>query len=145
MRLVLPHFLFNALFIFYTRHPSHSFLDSPSLDYRLEITEVDRAVLSLKTQRRRLEDHRTRVTTQIERETLVARQLVASGHKDRAMLALKKKRLQETTLGKLDAFLLNVESMVSNNSCLKFIITILYIPIIFTHIYPVFISLFTVD
>lgn len=74
---------------------------------------MDRAVLSLKTQRRRLEDHRTRVTTQIERETLVARQLVASGHKDRAMLALKKKRLQETTLVKLDAFLLNVESMVS--------------------------------
>jgi charged multivesicular body protein 6 len=78
----------------------------------LEITEVDKAVLSLKTQRRRLEDHRTRVTAQIERETLVARQLVASGYKDRAMMALKKKKLQENTLVKLDTFLLNVESMV---------------------------------
>lgn len=81
--------------------------------YRLEITEVDRAVLSLKTQRHRLEDHRTRVTAQIGRETLVARQLIASEHKDRALLALKKKKLQENTLLKLDAFLLNVESMAS--------------------------------
>lgn len=70
-------------------------------------------MLSLKSQRRRLEDHRTRVTVQIERETLVARQLITSGHKVRAMLALKKKKLQENTLKTLDAFLLNVESMVS--------------------------------
>ena len=82
---------------------------------RVEITDVDRAVLSLKTQRRRLEDHRTRVMSQITREKVIARELVAAGHKDRAVLALKKKRLQETTLVKLDAFLLNVESMVSNN------------------------------
>jgi charged multivesicular body protein 6 len=70
-------------------------------------------MLSLKTQRRHLEDHRTRVLAQIEREVLVARQLVASGHPDRALLALKKKKLQENTLKTLDAFLLNVESMVS--------------------------------
>lgn len=81
---------------------------------KLEITEVDRAVLSLKTQRHRLEDHRTRVTAQIGRETLVARQLIASEHKDRALLALKKKKLQENTLLKLDAFLLNVESMLAD-------------------------------
>lgn len=74
---------------------------------------MDRAVLSLKTQRRRLEDHRTRVMSQINREKVIARELVATGHKDRAILALKKKRLQETTLIKLDAWLLNVESMVS--------------------------------
>ena len=96
---------------------------------RVEITDVDRAVLSLKTQRRRLEDHRTRVMSQITREKVIARELVAAGHKDRAVLALKKKRLQETTLVKLDAFLLNVESMVSNNYSSKQIdlLTMFYI------------------
>lgn len=80
----------------------------------MEITEIDRAVLSLKAQRRRLEDHKTRVETQVAREKEVARQLIASGHKDRAILALKKKRLQETTLTTLDAWLLNVESMLAD-------------------------------
>ncbi|KAG7669052.1 putative Vacuolar protein sorting-associated protein 20-like protein 1 [Nannochloris sp. 'desiccata'] len=86
---------------------------------KLEITEVDRAVLGLKTQRHRLEDHRTRVTAQIGRETLVARQLIASEHKDRALLALKKKKLQENTLLKLDAFLLNLADVESSKDQVK--------------------------
>ena len=69
-------------------------------------------MLTLKTQRRRLEDHQKRVMFQIDRESEVARHLVASGRKDRALLALKKRRLHQTTLGQLDAWLLNVESTV---------------------------------
>ena len=76
------------------------------------ITEADRAVLSLKTQRRRLEDQRARALAQMDREQEVARQLVAAGRKDRALLALKKRRLQQRQLEKLDAWVLNVEGMV---------------------------------
>jgi charged multivesicular body protein 6 len=49
----------------------------------------------------------------IERETEVARGLLAQNKRDRALLALKKKRLQENRLDQLDAYLLNVEEMVS--------------------------------
>jgi len=52
--------------------------------------------------------------TQIDRENTVARELIAVGRKDRALLALKKRRIQETSLEKLDAWLLNVESVVRN-------------------------------
>lgn len=79
---------------------------------RTGITEVDKAVLSLKAQRRRLEDHRKQVLNQIDREQAIARQLVVSGHRDRALLALKKRRIQETSLEKLDVWLINVESTV---------------------------------
>lgn len=79
---------------------------------RLEVTETDKAVLALKSQRRRLLDQQKRAVAQIDRETEVARQLIASGHKDRARLALKKRHIQQQTVDKLDGLLLNVESMV---------------------------------
>lgn len=50
--------------------------------------------------------------TLIERELTVARTLLAQGRKDRARLALRKKRLQEAQLDRLDGWLLNVEEMV---------------------------------
>lgn len=78
----------------------------------MEITDTDRAVLALKTQRRRLEDHKQRVVSQMDKEGLIARQLIASGNRDRALLALKKKRIQKNTLEKLETFLFNIESMV---------------------------------
>lgn len=53
------------------------------------------------------------VIASIDRENAVARELVAAGKKDRAMLALKKRQLHEQQLKKLDAWVLNVESTVS--------------------------------
>ena len=44
-----------------------------------------------------------------DREMAVARQLVAQGSKGRALLALKRRALQEQQLAKLEAWLLNVE------------------------------------
>lgn len=55
----------------------------------------------------------TQVEAAIEREVAVARELVAAKKKERALLALKKKRLHENQLDQIDAWLLNVESMVS--------------------------------
>jgi charged multivesicular body protein 6 len=42
----------------------------------------------------------------------VARQLVAQQKKERALLALKKKRLSEHQLASIQAYLMNVEDMV---------------------------------
>lgn len=79
-----------------------------------EITDADRAVLNLKTQRRRIEEQRKRVEAAIERELAVARELVAAKRKERALLALKKKKLHESQLEQIDAWLLSVESMLAD-------------------------------
>ncbi|KAL6773737.1 VPS20 [Auxenochlorella protothecoides x Auxenochlorella symbiontica] len=83
-------------------------------DKKREITDVDRAILSLKTQRRKLDDQRKRTDTLIEREAVVARTLVAQGKRDRALLALRKKRLHGQQLEFLDKLVLNVEETLAN-------------------------------
>ena len=45
----------------------------------------------------------------IAREIAVAKELIAAKKRERALLALKKKRLREGQLEKIDAYLLNVE------------------------------------
>jgi Snf7 len=50
--------------------------------------------------------------TSIRRENAVAKDLVAAGRRDRALLALKKRQLHEQQLLQLDAWLLNVEAAV---------------------------------
>eukprot|EP00898_Chlorokybus_atmophyticus_P003739 jgi/Chlat1/4366/Chrsp29S04523 len=79
-----------------------------------KITDTDRAILSLKTQKRKLTEYQKRVEAVIVREAEVAKQLVAEKKRDRALLALKKKRLQEQMLIKVDAWILNVEEMLGN-------------------------------
>lgn len=49
----------------------------------------------------------------IQQNVQVARELIAVQKKDRALLALKKKKLNEHQLGTIQAWLLNVEDMVS--------------------------------
>lgn len=43
----------------------------------------------------------------------MARDLIAQNKRDRAKLALRKKKMQENQIDKLDSWLLNVEGMVS--------------------------------
>lgn len=78
------------------------------------ITEVDKAILTLKTQRRKLIVERKRIEGLITREVEIARQLVAQGNKSRALLALKKKKVQQGRIDNLDVWLLNVEEMLGN-------------------------------
>ena len=49
----------------------------------------------------------------IAREVAIARELIQLHKRDRALLALKKKKLQEGQLANLDSWLLNVEEVVS--------------------------------
>lgn len=84
-----------------------------------KITEADRAALSLKTQKKKLTDQRNRLEGNVAREVEVARQLIATGRKDRALLALKRKKLQEHQLTNIDSLLVNVEEVLLNIDAAK--------------------------
>jgi len=78
------------------------------------VDEHDRAILDLKVQRDRLKQYQKKVEAVIERERDVAQQLLKQGKRDRALLALKKKRLQEKLLEKTDKQLANLQEMVDS-------------------------------
>ncbi|GAQ90558.1 hypothetical protein KFL_006560020 [Klebsormidium nitens] len=85
-----------------------------STNKKRQITDVDRAVLSLKTQRRKLVEYQRKVESVIERETAAARELLKEKKKERALLCLKKKKYQEQLLQKVDAWIFNVEEQITN-------------------------------
>ncbi|XP_073145957.1 vacuolar protein sorting-associated protein 20 homolog 1-like [Henckelia pumila] len=79
-----------------------------------KITEVDRAILSLKTQRRKLAQYQQQLDNVIEAEKQAAKDLLREKKKDRALLALKKKKVQEELLKQVDGWLINVEQQLAD-------------------------------
>eukprot|EP00262_Sarcandra_glabra_P021666 TRINITY_DN9278_c0_g1_i1.p1 TRINITY_DN9278_c0_g1~~TRINITY_DN9278_c0_g1_i1.p1 ORF type:complete len:244 (-),score=80.61 TRINITY_DN9278_c0_g1_i1:203-934(-) len=79
-----------------------------------KITDVDRAILSLKTQRRRLAQYQQQLDAVIEAEKQAARDLIREKKKDRALLALKKKKTQEELLKQVDTWFINVEQQLAD-------------------------------
>ncbi|XP_073311912.1 vacuolar protein sorting-associated protein 20 homolog 2-like [Primulina huaijiensis] len=79
-----------------------------------KITEVDRAILSLKTQRRKLALYQQQLDNVIEAEKQAAKDLLREKKKDRALLTLKKKKVQEELLKQVDAWLINVEQQLAD-------------------------------
>ncbi|BFG30282.1 hypothetical protein CerSpe_165560 [Prunus speciosa] len=77
-----------------------------------KITEVDRAILSLKTQRRKLAQYQQQLEAVIEAEKQAARDLIREKKKERALLALKKKKAQEDLLKQVDTWVINVEQQL---------------------------------
>jgi charged multivesicular body protein 6 len=75
----------------------------------VRITEADKAVLSLKTQRRKLTAYQAQLEASMCRDTETAKQLLASGRRDRALLALRKRASTQQVLARVDGWLLKVE------------------------------------
>ncbi len=70
--------------------------------------------MDLKNQRDRLHQYQRKITVLTARETDVARQMLAKGDKQRALLALRRKKYQESLLAKTDAQLEQLEKLTSS-------------------------------
>ncbi|KIH95252.1 charged multivesicular body protein 6 [Sporothrix brasiliensis 5110] len=78
------------------------------------VTAQDKAILDLKIQRDKLHQYQRRITVLTSRETDAARAMLARGDKQRALLALRRKKYQESLLAKTDAQLEQLEKLTSN-------------------------------
>ncbi|XP_039680513.1 charged multivesicular body protein 6-like isoform X3 [Perca fluviatilis] len=78
------------------------------------VTEQDKAILQLKQQRDKLKQYQKRITLQLEKERLLAKQLLKDGRKEKALLLLKKKRYQDQLLDKTENQISNLECMVQD-------------------------------
>lgn len=68
----------------------------------------------MKIQRDKLRQYQKRITVITDREKAVARECVARGEKEKALLALRRKKYQESLLAKTDSQLEQLEKLTSN-------------------------------
>jgi len=78
-----------------------------------KITAQDRAILDLKLQRDKLKQYQKKIQSVLDREHEIAKQQLTAGHKDRALIALRRRKYQEGLLVKTDGQLENLEQLVS--------------------------------
>lgn len=75
---------------------------------------LPRAILDMKNQRDRLHQYQKRITVITDREKAIARACLANGDKSKALLALRRKKYQESLLAKTDAQLEQLEKLTSS-------------------------------
>ena len=68
----------------------------------------------MKNQRDKLHQYQKRITLITDRETGIAKECLAKGDKPKAVLALRRKKFQESLLAKTDAQLETLEQLTSN-------------------------------
>ncbi|KII93801.1 hypothetical protein PLICRDRAFT_36032 [Plicaturopsis crispa FD-325 SS-3] len=78
-----------------------------------KITAQDRAILDLKLQRDKLKQYQKKLQVILDREHDIARAHLAAGQKDRAVIALRRRKYQQGLLLKTDGQLENLEQLVS--------------------------------
>ncbi|KAG9993922.1 hypothetical protein KCU78_g18679, partial [Aureobasidium melanogenum] len=79
-----------------------------------KISAQDRAILDMKNQRDKLHQHQKRITVITNREKEIAKECLRNGDKRRALLALRKKKYQESLLAKTDQQLAQLETLTSD-------------------------------
>ncbi|KAF2152889.1 SNF7 family protein [Myriangium duriaei CBS 260.36] len=79
-----------------------------------KITAQDKAILDMKNQRDKLRQYQKKISVLTGRETQIARECLRAGDKKRALLALRKKKYQESLLQKTDAQLAQLETLTSD-------------------------------
>ncbi|XP_063241964.1 charged multivesicular body protein 6-A [Bacillus rossius redtenbacheri] len=77
-----------------------------------KVTEYDKSVLQMKSQRDKIRQYQRRIEQNLGRDRDLARQLLHDGKKERAKLLLRKKRYQEQLLARTDGQLENIEKMI---------------------------------
>ncbi|KAK9451259.1 Snf7-domain-containing protein [Limtongia smithiae] len=78
------------------------------------ITAQDRAVLDMKLQRDRLQQYQKRIQSVLDREYEIARECLDRGDKERALLALRKRKYQSQLLAKTDGQLETLEKLTQS-------------------------------
>lgn len=79
-----------------------------------KITAQDDAILAMKTQRDKLQQYQKKITIVTARETEIAKECLRKGKKEKALVALRRKKYQETLLSKTDAQLEQLEILVND-------------------------------
>jgi charged multivesicular body protein 6 len=104
------------------RYPSPSFCSSPlpirqpfvSINGWTVLTRLLRAILDMKIQRDKLHQYQKRITIITDRERAIANECLARGDKPTALLALRRKKYQESLLEKTDSQLEQLEKLTSS-------------------------------
>ncbi|KAF9496085.1 hypothetical protein BDN71DRAFT_777180 [Pleurotus eryngii] len=78
-----------------------------------KVTPQDRAILDLKLQRDKLRQYQKKIQVILDREHEIAKAHLAAGQKDRAVVALRRRKYQQGLLVKTDGQLENLEQLVS--------------------------------
>ncbi|KAF3384806.1 Charged multivesicular body protein 6 [Penicillium rolfsii] len=76
-----------------------------------KISSQDRAILDLKIQRDKIYQYQKRITVLTDRETEIAKECLARNDRRRALLALRRKKYQESLLSKTDSQLAQLEQL----------------------------------
>ncbi|KAG5314897.1 CHMP6 protein, partial [Pseudoatta argentina] len=76
------------------------------------VTEQDKAILQVKQTRDKIKQYQKKIEQSLEKERLLAKELLKNGKKDRALLLLRKKKYQEQVLTRADGQLENLERMI---------------------------------
>ncbi|SJL05510.1 related to VPS20-myristoylated subunit of the endosomal sorting complex [Armillaria ostoyae] len=79
-----------------------------------KITPQDRAILDLKLQRDKLRQYQKKIQVILDREHAIAKEHLAAGRKDRAVVALRRRKYQQSLLLKTDGQLENLEQLVAS-------------------------------
>ncbi|KKY15083.1 putative snf7 family protein [Diplodia seriata] len=79
-----------------------------------KISAQDKAILDMKIQRDKLHQYQKKIIVITNRETEVAKECLKKGDKRRALLALRRKKYQESLLQKTDAQLAQLETLTSD-------------------------------